>query len=187
MTVARRILYVVVCAGGQAPKVDRLVIVAQSVGWDVHLFATPAALDFIDVIGLESLTGHPVRSDYRDSDQPRGSIPHADAIIVAPTTYNTINKLAAGVADNYVLALLAECIGIGIPMVILPYINRALANRAPLQVAVAGLRREGVRVLLGPGEFEPHPTGLTGSQIGPLPWQLALDEVTRLSVRPPTP
>jgi hypothetical protein len=71
--------------------------------------------------------------------------------------------------------MLAECIGIGVPVVVLPFINRALADRAPLQTAVAHLRSEGVRVLLGPDGFQPHPPGQGDGQIGSFPWLRALE------------
>lgn len=38
------------------------------------------------------------------------SLPHADVILVAPATYNTINKWALGVTDNYALGILAEAL-----------------------------------------------------------------------------
>ena len=171
-----RVLYLVVCGAGPAGEVGTLVTAAQADGWQVHLIATPAGLEFLDVAALESQTGQPVRFAYRDPDRPRRSAPPADAIIVAPATYNTINKLAYGVADNYALGLLAECIGLNVPVVILPFINTALARRAPLQAAVAALRDEGVRVLLGPGGFEPHPPGDGGHRIATFPWIKALAE-----------
>jgi phosphopantothenoylcysteine synthetase/decarboxylase len=34
-------------------------------------------------------------------------LPPADAIIVAPATYNTMNKRAAGISDTFELGLLA--------------------------------------------------------------------------------
>ncbi|MGH3678891.1 MAG: flavoprotein [Natronosporangium sp.] len=93
-------LYLVVCAAGPASEVATLVAEARATGWDVRLFATPSAVKFLDLPTLESQTGHPVRSADRDPDQPRASTPRADAIIVAPATYNTINKLATGIADS---------------------------------------------------------------------------------------
>lgn len=110
---AERVLYVMVCGAGPASEAGILVNAAQADGWQVYLIATPAGREFLDVAALEAQTGHPVRSEYRSPDQPRQSAPPAAAIIVAPATYNTINKLAGGVADNYALGLLAECIGLG--------------------------------------------------------------------------
>jgi phosphopantothenoylcysteine synthetase/decarboxylase len=177
-----RVLYVVVCGAGPAPDVGRLVATAQDRGWQVNIIATPAALDFVDVTELEKLTGSPVRSEYRKPGDAAGrSLPPADAIICAPATYNTINKWALGISDTYALGILAESIGLGIPTVVLPFVNTALACRAPFQHAVQALRDEGVRVLLGPGEFEPHAPGTGGSHIPSYPWTLALDEAERLS------
>src|SRR5262245_60089844 len=86
----RGVLYVIVCAAGPATHVGRLVDLAHDRGWDVQLIATPAALDFLDIPALEAHTGRSVRSHYRKPGQPRS--PKADAIIVAPASYNTINK-----------------------------------------------------------------------------------------------
>jgi len=151
----RRVLYVIVCAAGPASDVGKLVTLAQQQGWDVQIIATPAALDFIDTESLEAQTGHPVRSQYRKPGQPRS--PQADAIIVAPATYNTINKWANGISDTYALGVLAEAPGLGIPVIVLPFVNTALAGRHAFEQSVSTLRAEGVRVLLGPDEFEPHP------------------------------
>lgn len=176
-----RVLYVVVCGAGPAPDVGRLVVAAQEHGWQVNIVATPAALDFVDAADLEKLTGSPVLSEYRKPGDTAGrSLPAADAIICAPATYNTINKLALGISDTYALGILAESIGLGIPTVALPFVNTALAGRAPFQRAVRALRNEGVRVLLGPGGFEPHPPGTGDSRIPSFPWTLALDETERL-------
>jgi phosphopantothenoylcysteine synthetase/decarboxylase len=104
----------------------------------------------------------------------------ADAVIVAPATYNTINKCAQGISDTYALGLLAEAVSLPIPVVVLPFVNSALAARRPFQRSVGQLRDEGVRVLLGPGELEPHHPGTGGQQLDSFPWQLTLDEAERL-------
>src|ERR1051326_7243036 len=86
---------------------------AQDAGWSVYCLATAAAVEyFLDVPALAELTGHPVRTTYRTSSDDR--LPRADAVVVAPATYNTINKWAAGIADNYVLNQLAELTGLGV-------------------------------------------------------------------------
>jgi phosphopantothenoylcysteine synthetase/decarboxylase len=178
---AGRVLYVVVCGAGPASQVATLTTAAQGAGWQVHVIATPAALGFLDPADLETRTGHPVRSAYRPPGQPRHRDAKPDAIITAPATYNTINKLAAGIADNYALTLLAESIGQGIPVVVVPFINQALAARRPLQAAVTQVRAEGVQVLLGPGGFQPHPVGAGSTQLRSFPWSQALTEATTLA------
>ena len=66
-----------------------------------------------------------------------------DAIIVAPATYNTICKWAFGTSDTYALGILAEMTGMDIPVIVLPYVNAALASRAPFRRSVESLRNEG--------------------------------------------
>jgi hypothetical protein len=61
-----------------------------------------------------------------------------------------------------------------------PFVNSALASRAPFRHSIESLRSEGVQILLGPGGFEPHPPRTGGSLIGTYPWSAALDEVDRL-------
>ncbi|NUW37004.1 flavoprotein [Nonomuraea sp. SMC257] len=169
------VLYIIVCAAAPAPGVGRLVTLAQDAGWTVQIIATPSALDFIDAAELERQTGRPVRSQYRKPHEPKS--PRADAIIVAPATYNTVNKFAQGIADTYALGLLSEAPGLGIPVVVLPFVNTALASRAPFRQSVAALRAEGVRVLLGPGGFEPPPPSSGAERVDGFPWSLALENV----------
>lgn len=169
------VLYVIVCAAGPAQDVGRLVAMALADGWIVQIVATPSALGFIDVTALEKQTGHPVRSQYRKPDEPKP--PRADAIIVAPATFNTINKFARGIADTYALGVLSEAPGLGIPVVVLPFVNTAIAMRTPFREAVESLRAEGVRVLLGPGEFEPVPPSSEADRIDTNLWRLALSEI----------
>ncbi|GLY90923.1 flavoprotein [Actinoallomurus iriomotensis] len=171
-------MYVVVCGAGPAGEVGKLVDLAQQRAWDVQIVATPSALDFIDTARLEEQTGRPVRSQYREQGEPRS--PKANAIIVAPATYNTINKVAAGISDTYALGILAEAPNLGIPTVVLPFVNRALAGRRAFHRSVNDLQAEGIRVLLGPGEFEPHDPGTGGSRIDVFPWGLALHQVEQI-------
>ncbi len=179
MTHPGRALSVIVCGAGPASQVGILVKLAQQRGWTVQLIATPAALGFLDIPALEALTGAPVRHSYRSPGEPRSQ--HADAVIVAPATYNTICKCALGISDTYALGLLAEAVSLPIPVVVLPFVNSALASRRPFRCAVSQLRDEGVRIVLGPGEFEPHPPGTGGERLDTFPWQIALDETERLA------
>lgn len=168
-------LYVVVCAAGPAGHVDRLIRPAQARGWRVQVIATPAAVDFFDTGAVEELTGRPVRSRHREPNTPRS--PKADAVIVAPASFNTINKLAAGIADNYALDVLNETIGLGVPVTILPFVNSAYAGRGPFRRSVASLQEEGVSVLLGEGGFVPHPAGQDSDAFDRFPWEAALESV----------
>jgi phosphopantothenoylcysteine synthetase/decarboxylase len=178
VTADGRVLAVVVCGAGPATAIGTLVGLARDRGWTVQVIATPAALEFFDRAAIETLTGHPVRSQYAKPGAPRSLIP--DAVLVAPATYNTINKWALGISDTYALGMLAETTGLGVPTIVLPFVNSALADRAPFQRSVDSLRAEGVRILLGPGGVEPHAPRTGGDLIGSYPWHLGLDEVEGL-------
>jgi phosphopantothenoylcysteine synthetase/decarboxylase len=154
-------------------------MLAHEEGWTVQVIATPAALDFFDQAAVEKQTGNPVKSQYSKPGVPRSQVP--DAIIVAPATYNTMNKWAQGISDTYALGVLAEVTGLDTPIVVLPFVNSALASRAPFRRSVESLRNEGVRIMLGPGGFEPHPPRTGSSHIDTYPWRAALDEVGRLA------
>jgi phosphopantothenoylcysteine synthetase/decarboxylase len=174
-----RVLSIVVCAAGPARAIETFVKLAMERGWTVQVIATPAALDFFDPAAVEALTGSPVRSQYSPPGSPRSLIP--DAIAVAPATYNTINKWATGASDTYALGVLAEQTGMGVPVVVLPFVNAALASRAPFQRNVGSLRAEGVSILLGPGGIEPHQPHTGGDLLDNYPWHLALDEADAMT------
>ena len=177
-----RVLSIVACGAGPATAIGAFVQLAQDRGWTVQVIATPAALDFFDQAAIEKATGNPVRSQYSKPGAPRSQIP--DAIIVAPATYNTINKWALGISDTYALGVLAETTALDVPIVVLPFVNTALASREPFRHSVEALRAEGVRILLGPGGFQPHPPRTGGDLIDTYPWYLALDEAEHLVLAP---
>ncbi|WP_229783347.1 flavoprotein [Pilimelia anulata] len=171
-----RVLEVVVCGAGPAPYVAALLDLAAAGGWSAAVLATPSGLALLDAAAdaVAQRTGRPVRSAHRTPGDPRRSTHRPDAVIVAPATFNTVNKLAAGICDTYALDVLAERVGAGVPVVVLPFLNTALAARAPLRTAVAALRAEGVTVLLGPEGNPPHPPGTGADRIAAFPRHLAL-------------
>ncbi len=169
-----RVLSIVVCAAGPAAGIGTLVGLAIGRGWKVQVIATPSALEFFDASQVEAETGSPVRSQYSKPGAPRSRIP--DAIIVAPATFNTINQWALGISDTYALGVLAEQTGLGIPIVVLPFVSDALASRPPFTRSVRALRAEGVSILLGPGGVPAHPAHGESHVMDAFPWHLALDE-----------
>jgi Flavoprotein len=151
-----------------------LIELAQQDGWDVCLIATPRAFQWIDVPGLSEQTGHPVRYDYKLPGEP-DVLPEPDAIVVAPATFNTLNKWAAGIADTLALGLLCEARGKGLAVVVLPYLNAAQAEHPALAESIDRLRRSGVRVLFGPDVLPLHrPRQGKRDQF---PWHLTLPAI----------
>ena len=105
-TAPRGTLYVVVCAAPPAAHVQDLVKLAQAAGWEVAVTATPEALAFIDRRCLRP-SRLPVRHRWREPDEPE-SVPEANAIVVAPATFNTINRWVAGITNTVAVGTLCE-------------------------------------------------------------------------------
>ncbi|MEU9265016.1 flavoprotein [Streptomyces sp. NPDC048251] len=138
-------LYVVVCAAGIAADVGRLIAAAQEREWHVGVIATPHAMNgFFDTAAVEAQTGRPIRSAWRRPGDPR-PFPDPDAVVVAPATFNTINKWAAGIADTLALGTLCEVSGLGVPVGVLPCVNETLASHPAYQDSLIRLRGTGVR------------------------------------------
>jgi phosphopantothenoylcysteine synthetase/decarboxylase len=109
---------------------------------------------------LEAATGHPVRSEYKQPDV----LPPPDAIVVAPATFNTINKWAAGISDTLALGLLTEAIGKRLPVVALPFVNAAQAEHPAFQGSIDRLRAASVQLLYGPNVLELHEPGTEANE-----------------------
>ncbi|WP_031522805.1 flavoprotein [Streptomyces sp. NRRL F-5123] len=162
-------LYVVVCAAGVAPHVGTLISAAQGRGWGVGVVATPQGLGFVDEAAVEEQTGYPARSAWRRPGDVR-PLPPADAIAVAPATFNTINKWAAGISDTLALGILCEAYGLGIPTAVLPYVNSATAAHPAYGESLSRLRSMGVRI----SSYEPHPPK-SGGGADRFRWEEALE------------
>jgi phosphopantothenoylcysteine synthetase/decarboxylase len=144
-------LQIVVCAAGVAADVSKLITAAHERHWDVGVVATPQGLGFLDLEAVEAQTGLPIRSAWRTPDQPRPTR-LADAIAVAPASFNTVNKWAAGISDNLALGILCEAPAMGVPVAVLPYLNSAQAAHPAYHQSLERLREMGVLI----GSYEPH-------------------------------
>lgn len=158
------VLYLIACGGRPAGQLPNFVTFAQEQGWDVCVIATPDGTKFLDAEHLTDQTGHPVRSQYKHPDEP-DVLPPPDAFVVAPATFNTINKCAQGISDTLALGLLNEAIGLGLPMVAVPWPNVALYRHPVFQRSIATLREWGIRVILDPSRL---PGGEGG--VASFPW-----------------
>ncbi len=167
------VLYVIVCGSPVARAVGTLVRLAQADGWDVCVVATLDGRKFIDVPELAALTGHPVRSTYKNPGDP-DLLPSPDALIVAPATMNTIGKWSAGIVDTLPLGLIIEGQGRGLPIVALPFANAAMAVHPAFRENIDRLRSWGVQVLFGDDVLPQIPPGTGDTYVDQFPWHLAL-------------
>ncbi len=71
--------------------------------------------------------------------------PHG-AVLVAPCSFASLNKLAAGIADNLALSIVSEAIGRRTPVTVAVSVNQPLWDHPIAAESVARLRAWGVRV-----------------------------------------
>ncbi len=174
MTDPKPVLYVV--AGGGPPAADLAGFAgfAQQQGWDVCVITTPDGAKFTDTGELARLTGHPVRDRYKDPGDP-DVLPPADAFVMAPATFNTINKLACGISDTLALGLVNEAVGLGLPIIAVPWPNTALARHPAFRRSLAELRDWGITIIFDPARLPP-----VAGDSPPFPWPRLRAELARV-------
>jgi len=85
---------------------------------------TEAATQFITPLTLETLSNHSVSRDlFGNSTIHIDLAREADCILVCPATANTINKIANGIADNLLTALIMAAT---VPVIFCPAMNKEM-------------------------------------------------------------
>lgn len=153
---SREILYVIACAASSATLVPDLVVQAQAAAWKVCVITTPQGTKFLDIPLLEQFTGYPVRSEYKRPEEP-DVLPRANAIVVFPATFNTMNKWALGISDTLAVGILCEYTGLKMPIVTVPCFRTGggLDGHPAFFRSLQMLREYGVCVLYEPEKYPP--------------------------------
>lgn len=128
---------------------------------------TPNAARTISGRELADVEGAQVVESYFDlAIRPR---PPRGVVLFAPCSFNSLNKLAHGVADNLALSVTAEAIGRGTPVIVGPSLNQPLFDHPQAQASLRTLPTWGVQVV--PMEDEGY-----GPRLAPTPKLLAAVE-----------
>lgn len=143
------VVYIVACAAPPALETAELVRHLQAHGWHTCVVLTPPTAQWVDLVHLAQLSGHEVRSQFRRPTDTKFT-PLGDAVLVAPATFNTINKWAAGISDNLALGLLNEAVGARIPVAVVPWVNGSLAGHPSYQRSLMFLETAGVQIAHDP-------------------------------------
>lgn len=108
---AGRRIALMVCGGIAAMKAPFVARALRRRGAEVVAFASEEALRYVAADTLEWATNRPIisRLTYKAEHLSDGA--PFDAYLVAPATYNTINKVASGVADGVITAAMASALG----------------------------------------------------------------------------
>ena len=106
---------------------------------------TPNAARVIAPRELADVEGAQVVESYFDlAIRPR---PRHGVVLFAPCSFNSLNKLAHGIADNLALSLVAEAIGRGTPVIVGPSLNQPLLDHPMAQASLRTLPTWGVTIV----------------------------------------
>jgi phosphopantothenoylcysteine synthetase/decarboxylase len=98
-----------------------------------------ALRDLADVAGVQV-----VESYFNLAIRPR---PPRGVVLFAPCSFNSLNKLAHGIADNLALSVVAEAIGRGTPVIVGPSLNAPLSRHPEAQASLRKLPSWGVIIV----------------------------------------
>ena len=115
----------------------------------VDVVMTEAAQRFVGTATFQALTGRPVLTDMwaLPEDGVIGHVTlgqHADLVVIAPATANTLARLAVGLGDDL---LMTTVLATTAPVLCVPAMNTHMFTNPATQENIAILRRRGMVVL----------------------------------------
>src|SRR5213082_130671 len=106
---------------------------------------TPNAARVVAARELADIAGVQVVESYFDlAIRPR---PPRGVVLFAPCSFNSLNKLAHGIADNLALSVTAEAIGRGTPVIVGPSLNQPLLDHPVAQASLKTLPGWGMTIV----------------------------------------
>ena len=106
---------------------------------------TPNASRVVASRELADLEGVQVVESYFDlAIRPR---PPRGVVLFAPCSFNSLNKLAHGIADSLALSVVAEAIGRSTPVIVGPSLNAPLLEHPQAQASLRTLPTWGVTIV----------------------------------------
>jgi phosphopantothenoylcysteine synthetase/decarboxylase len=113
---------------------------------------TPNASRVIAPRTLADVEGVKVVESFFDAAiRPR---PPYGVVLFAPCSFNSLNKLAHGIADNLALSVFAEAIGRGVPLIVAPSLNEPLLRHPATQASLRTLPTWNVTIVAPVDEGE---------------------------------
>lgn len=161
-----KVVELVVCAAPLADHAHRLASALIEAGYDVNVTVSLNAESWVDLAAVAQV-GASTPGRTRRPGEPR-TRRRPDAVILAPATFNTLNKLRHGISDTPALGVLCDGLGAGIPMLAVPMVNERLSGHPAWDATYGYLAGHGVRFLDASSgtldTFEPLKSG-TGDDV----------------------
>ena len=140
------VAYLVLSGTSTAARCPELLRGLAGLGFStVIAIPTPNASRVIAPRELAEVEGVQVVQSYFDlAIRPR---PPRGVVLFAPCSFNSLNKLAHGIADNLALSVVAEAIGRGTPVIIAPSMNAPLLDHPAAQASLKTLPSWGATIV----------------------------------------
>jgi len=145
---------IILCITGSVAAIKSTEIARELMrrGADVYAVMTKASQQIIHPDMVEWATGNPVviqlTGQIEHVTYAGEHNKHADLILVAPSTANTIGKVAAGIDDTPVTTALTTGIGAGIPVIIAPAMHASMYKHPIVIENIEKLQQHGIQVLM---------------------------------------
>jgi hypothetical protein len=120
-------LTVVACGAPLASRAPDVRAALRAVGWSAALLVSEAATAW--------------------AGEGDGSRPRPDVVVACPLTFNTANKVVAGVMDTPAAGTLCDALGAGLRIVAVPMVNTRLWAHPTWATTIRTLTRWGVTLL----------------------------------------
>jgi phosphopantothenoylcysteine synthetase/decarboxylase len=140
------VAYLVVSGAATAARCPELLRELVGLGFArVIALPTPNAARVLAPRDLADIDGVTLVQSYFDlAIRPQ---PPLGVVLFAPCSFNSLNKLARGIADNLALSVVAEAIGRRTPVILGPSLNAPLLAHPAAQAALATLKEWGVKIV----------------------------------------
>src|SRR5438874_8000924 len=140
------VVYLIVSGTTTAARAPEILRGLLDLGFTtVIAIPTPNASRVVARRDLADVEGAQVVESYFDlAIRPR---PPRGVVLFAPCSFNSLNKLAHGIADNLALSVVAEAIGRGTPVIVAPSLNQPLLDHPMAQASLRTLPERGVTIV----------------------------------------
>lgn len=139
-------IYLIITGAGTARRTPELADALASLGTPVLCVPTEHAARVVSLHelwqALPRAGGHGVIDSYFDDGLGMPAAP--GLVLVAPCDFNSLNKMAHGIADSLALSIAADAIGAGWPVLASISMNRGLWQHPRTQASVRDLTSWGV-------------------------------------------
>lgn len=138
-------VYLMISGAATAYRAPEFVAALSKTYDRVITVQTPNALRLVSPHDLRRIPNNNVVESYFDDRiLPR---PTPGPVLFAPCNFNSLNKLAHGIADNLALSITAEMIGFGQKIIVALSLNEPLFAHPIVQQSITTLSSWGVTVI----------------------------------------